>query len=55
MVGGPERLVFEGGPILVPPLQQDKASRRPIAVDGVALDTVAVCPPLSIVEQRAAR
>ena len=51
MVGGPERLVFEGGPILVPPLQQDKASRRPIAVDGVALDTVAVCPPLSIVER----
>jgi hypothetical protein len=31
MVGGPERLVFEGGPVLVPPLQQDKASRRPIA------------------------
>ena len=51
MVGGPERPVFEGGPILVPPLQQDKASRRPIAVDGVALDTVAVCPPLSIVER----
>ena len=51
MVGGPERLVFEGGPVLVPPLQQDKASRRPIAVDGVALDTVAVCPPLSIVER----
>ena len=51
MVGGPERLVFEGGPVLVPPLQQDKESRRPIAVDGVALDTVAVCPPLSIVEQ----
>ena len=46
MVGGPERLVFEGGPILVPPLQQDKESRRPIAVDGVVLDTVAVCPPL---------
>ena len=23
MVGGPERLVFEGGPVLVPPLQQD--------------------------------
>ena len=51
MVGGPERLVFEGGPVLVPPLQQDKESRRPIAVDGVALDTVAVCPPLSIVER----
>jgi len=50
-VGGPERLVFEGGPVLVPPLQQDKESRRPIAVDGVTLDTVAVCPPLSIVER----
>jgi hypothetical protein len=51
MVGGPERLVFEGGPVLVPPLQQDKESRRPLAVDGVALDTVAACPPLSIVER----
>jgi hypothetical protein len=51
MVGGPERLVFEGGPVLVPPLQQDKESRRPIAVGGVALDTTAVCPSLSIVEQ----
>jgi hypothetical protein len=51
MVGGPERLVFEGGPVLVPPLQQHKESRRPIAVDGVALDTEAVCPQLSIVER----
>ncbi|HJZ31183.1 MAG TPA: hypothetical protein VKF35_08760 [Hyphomicrobiaceae bacterium] len=51
MVGGPERLVFEGGPVLVPPLQQDKESRRPIAVDGAALDTAVVCPPLSPVEQ----
>jgi hypothetical protein len=50
-VGGAERLVFEGGPILKSPLRQDKESRRPIAVDGVALDTVAVCPPLSIVER----
>ena len=50
MVGGPERLVFEGGPVLEPPLQQDKESRRPIAVDGVAFDTVAACPPLTIVE-----
>ena len=41
MVGGPERLVFEGGPILVPPLQQDQDSRRPVAVDGEVLDTVA--------------
>jgi hypothetical protein len=50
-VSGAERLVFEGGPVLEPPLVQDKESRRPIAVDGVALDTVAVCPPLSIVER----
>jgi hypothetical protein len=27
-VGGPERLVFEGGPVLLPPLQQDKERRR---------------------------
>jgi hypothetical protein len=50
-VGGPERLVFEGGPVLEPPLQQDKESRRSIAVDGAVLDTVAVCPPLSTVER----
>ena len=43
--------MFEGGPVLVPPLQQDKESRRPIAVDGGVLDTVAACPPLSIVER----
>jgi hypothetical protein len=51
MVGGPERLVFEGGPVLEPPLLQDKERRRPIAVDGAVLDTVEVCPPLSIVER----
>jgi hypothetical protein len=50
MVGAPERLVFEGAPILDPPLEQDRASRRPIPVDGEALDTVAACPPLTIVE-----
>jgi hypothetical protein len=50
MVGGAERLVFEGGPVLVPPLRQDKASRRPIAVEGEVLDTGTVCPPLNIVE-----
>ena len=51
MVGGPERLVFEGGPELVPPLQQDRACRRPIAVEGATLDTLAACPPLTIVER----
>jgi hypothetical protein len=49
-VGAPERLVFEGGPILEPPLRQDKESRRPIAIEGDALDTVAACPPLTIAE-----
>jgi hypothetical protein len=51
MVGAPERLVFEGGPILEPPLAQDRDSRRPRAVEGGALDTAAACPPLTIVEK----
>lgn len=50
VVGSPERLVFEGGPILDPPLGQDRESRRPIPFDGVALDTIAACPPVTIVE-----
>jgi hypothetical protein len=51
MVGAPERLVFEAGPVLVKPLAQDRESRRPTAVDGEALDTVAACPPLTVVEK----
>jgi hypothetical protein len=51
MVGRPERLVFEGAPILDPPLGQDHESRRPLPVAGDPLDTVAVCPPLTLVEQ----
>ena len=51
MVGGAERLVFEGGPILEPPLVQDAESRRPVAFDGDLLDTLAACPPLTIVEK----
>ena len=50
MVGAPGRLVFEGGPILDPPLQQDRESRRPIPFDGAALDTTAACPPVTNVE-----
>jgi hypothetical protein len=50
MVGGPEHLMFEGGPVLAPPLVQDKKRRQPIAVDGEILDTEAACPPLSIVD-----
>ena len=50
MVGSPERLVFEGGPICVQPIEQDAGSRRPIAVDGDILDTLSGCPSLTIAE-----
>jgi hypothetical protein len=50
MVGAPERLIFEGAPILDPPLAQDQESRRPTVIDGAPLDTVTACPPLTIVE-----
>ena len=50
MVGAPERLVFEGAPVLEPPLAQDQKSRRPIVTEGDVLDSVASCPPLSIIE-----
>jgi hypothetical protein len=52
-VGGPERLVFEGAPILDPPLMQDAESRKPSATDGDVLDTIAACPPLTVVEKQA--
>src|SRR5262249_38256391 len=42
MVGAPERLAFEGGPLLDPPLRQGKESRRPIGIGA--------CPPLKIAE-----
>jgi hypothetical protein len=51
MVGAPERLVFEGAPILEPPLAQDQEARRPIVIDGDALDTIAACPPLTVREK----
>ncbi len=50
MVGAAERLVFEGAPVLEPPLEQDQEKRRPVVTNGVALDTVAACPPLMVVE-----
>jgi RNase P subunit RPR2 len=50
MVGRPERLVFEGEPVLEPPLEQDRKSRRPVVLDGDTLDTVTACPSLSNVE-----
>lgn len=50
-VGGPERLVFEGDPVLEPPLKQDKAARLAKVFDGTVLDTRESCPPLSAAEQ----
>jgi hypothetical protein len=49
-VGAGERLVFEGAPILDPPLAQDERRRRPVAREGEALDTLSACPPLTITE-----
>jgi hypothetical protein len=49
-VFGAERLVFEGPPILKSPLQQDRESRRPVAVDGEILDTIAAFPPLTTID-----
>jgi hypothetical protein len=51
MVARPERLVFEGTPILDVSLIQDEDARRPIVVDGDILDSVTACPPLSAEEQ----
>jgi hypothetical protein len=50
MVGAPERLVFEGGPVVEAPIVQDAESRRPMAFAGEVIDTVAICPSLTAVE-----
>jgi hypothetical protein len=47
----PERLVFEGAPVLDPPLAQDLESRRPVVTGGQTLDTIRACPPLTMLEQ----
>ena len=39
MVGGPERLVFEGGPLLEEPVRQHCERRKPVVTSGEALDT----------------
>jgi hypothetical protein len=51
MVGAPERLVFEGPPVITPPVAQDAAARVPVVVEGDVLDTIAACRPLTLVEQ----
>ena len=55
MVYAPERLVFEGAPVLLAPLVQDHAARRPETFAGEMLDTVDVCPNLSILENAKVR
>ena len=50
-VGAPERLVLEGAPVLVPPLEQDAEVRRARVIEGGVLDTVAACRPLSVIEK----
>jgi hypothetical protein len=46
-----ERLIFEAPPILKKPLAQDAESRKPIAVEGEMIDSIACCPDLTADEQ----
>jgi len=50
-VGSPERLVFEGAPVMVSPLAQDRESRLPLVTEGIAIDTQAVIPSLTDAER----
>jgi hypothetical protein len=52
MVGYGERLCFEGAPVLEPPLAQDPRKREPEAVEGEAIDTTQLLPPLSSYENQ---
>jgi hypothetical protein len=51
--GSPERLIFEGPPIIKPPLEQ--APRAAVAHPGDILDTKIACPPLTDAEKAAAQ
>ncbi|HEY8129290.1 MAG TPA: hypothetical protein VIF39_11375, partial [Hyphomicrobium sp.] len=50
MVCAAERLVFEGNPVLVPPLKQQR--REASVHDGPPLDTLSACPDLSVAEEQ---
>jgi hypothetical protein len=50
-VGGPERLAFEGRPVLKAPLEQDAEVRQAKAIAGGALDTLIAWAPLTVVEK----
>jgi hypothetical protein len=51
LVAQPERLMFEGPPVVEPPLVQDAAARCPIVVVGELVDSLKLCPPLNVVEK----
>jgi hypothetical protein len=51
MVGAPERLVFEGAPILVQPLAQSAQARQPSVTEGAWLDSKVACQPLNVREK----
>jgi hypothetical protein len=50
-VGLPERLVFEGAPVVLSPLAQDKKARKARVSEGSVIDTKAVLPDLTKAEQ----
>ena len=54
LVGTPERLVFEGPPVLVDPLAQDAVARQPIVHEGAMIDTASACRSLTIEESGSA-
>ena len=54
MVGDGCRLVFEAPALTVSPVVQDRASRKPVVVDGPALDT-GTCPDLTVVQRERLR
>ncbi|MFZ4700310.1 MAG: DNA primase family protein [Candidatus Methylumidiphilus sp.] len=51
-VAGPERLVFEGGPILGADLGQDEEARRPRPTAGTAMETRVALPDLTKKERK---
>ena len=55
MVGYGERLCFEGKPDVQAPLEQDQHARRPVAVEGTAINTSMVVPRLSEFERSRVR
>jgi len=50
-VGSPERLVFEGPPVLLPPLEQSDLARRPVVSEGTVIETHTVLRDLDARER----